>query len=181
MNIGPEGLQYRISGRFLRVGGRAALETEGCRAGRSPWKTSFTANVVAHAPKKRNAPVELSGILPSTLEEPARQRARELVNTPEFAKAQRERKKVEARFAELKNQIGLRRLRGLKFVREQFFMTAAAQNIKRLVRFLSQAAKPPLPARRREQNHRPMALTLGRRGTQWRKAGTRFGKTGANG
>jgi len=31
--------------------------------------------------------------------------------TPEFAKAQRQRKKVEALFAELKNQIGLRRLR----------------------------------------------------------------------
>ena len=43
--------------------------------------------------------------------EPARQRARELANTPEFAKAQRQRKKVEALFAELKNQIGLRRLR----------------------------------------------------------------------
>ena len=72
--------------------------------------------------------------------EPARQRARELANTPEFAKAQRQRKKVEALFAELKNQIGLRRLRlrRLKFVREQFFLAAAAQNIKRLVRFLSQ-------------------------------------------
>jgi hypothetical protein len=45
------------------------------------------------------------------MEETARQRARELVNTPEFAKAQRERKKVEALFAKLKNQIGLRRLR----------------------------------------------------------------------
>ena len=45
------------------------------------------------------------------MDETARQRARELVNTPEFAKAQRERKKVEALFAELKNQIGLRRLR----------------------------------------------------------------------
>jgi Transposase DDE domain len=51
-----------------------------------------------------------------------------LVNTPEFAKAQRERKKVEALFAELKNQIGLRRLRlrRLKFVREEFFLAAAA-------------------------------------------------------
>ena len=76
------------------------------------------------------------------MHEPARQRARELANTPEFAKAQRQRKKVEALFAELKNQIGLRRLRlrRLKFVREQFFLAAAAQNIKRLVRFLSQAA-----------------------------------------
>jgi hypothetical protein len=83
------------------------------------------------------------------MDEPARQRARELVNTPEFAKAQRERKKkVEALFAELKNQIGLRRLRlrGLKFVREQFFLAATAQNIKRLVRFLSQTPRPPIPA-----------------------------------
>jgi transposase len=71
--------------------------------------------------------------------EAARQRARGLAETPEFAKAQRQRKKVEALFAELKNQIGLRRLRlrRLKFVREQFFLAAAAQNLKRLVRFLS--------------------------------------------
>ena len=82
------------------------------------------------------------------IHEPARQRARELVNTPEFANAQRQRKKVEALFAELKNQIGLRRLRlrRMKFVREQFFLAAAAQNIKRLVRFLSRAPNPKLPA-----------------------------------
>jgi len=80
--------------------------------------------------------------------EPARERARELANTAEFAKAQRQRKKVEALFAELKNQIGLRRLRlrRLKFVREQFFLAAAAQNIKRLVRFLSQPTTPPVAA-----------------------------------
>jgi transposase len=80
--------------------------------------------------------------------EPARQRARELVNTPEFAKAQRQRKKVEALFAELKNQIGLRRLRlrRLKFVRELFFLAAVAQNIKRLVRFLSRPITPTTEA-----------------------------------
>jgi len=50
---------------------------------------------------------------------------------------------VEAPFAELKNEIGLRRLhlRRLKLVREQFFLVAAAQNIKRLVRFISQGPK----------------------------------------
>ena len=82
------------------------------------------------------------------IHEPARQRARELVNTPEFANAQRQRKKVEALFAELKNQIGLRRLRlrRMKFVREQFFLAAAAQNIKRLVRFLSQTPSPTVAA-----------------------------------
>jgi transposase len=81
------------------------------------------------------------------MHEPARQRARELANTGEFAEAQRQRKKVEALFAELKNQVGLRRvrLRRLKFVREQFFLAAAAQNIKRLVRFLSQGS-PSIPA-----------------------------------
>ncbi len=79
-------------------------------------------------------------------DELARQRARELANTPEFAYAQRQRKKVEALFAELKNQIGLRRvrLRRLKFVQEQFFLAAAAQNIKRLVRFLSPPTNPVL-------------------------------------
>src|ERR1039457_5692854 len=73
---------------------------------------------------------------------------RELANTPAFSHAQRQRKKVEALFAELKNQIGLRRLRlrRLKFVREQFFLAAAAQNIKRLVRFLSQPTTPPMEA-----------------------------------
>ena len=57
-----------------------------------------------------------------------------------------QRKKVEALFAELKNQIGLRRLRlrRIKFVREQFFLAAAAQNIKRLVRFLGQPTTPSL-------------------------------------
>jgi hypothetical protein len=82
------------------------------------------------------------------IHEPARQRSRDLVNTPAFLDAQRKRKKVEALFAELKNQIGLRRLRlrRLKFVREQFFLAAAAQNIKRLVRFLSQKPRPPLAA-----------------------------------
>jgi Transposase DDE domain len=63
------------------------------------------------------------------MDEPARQRARELANMPEFAHAQRQRKKVEALFAELKNQIGLRRLRlrRLKFVREQFFLAGGAK------------------------------------------------------
>ena len=70
--------------------------------------------------------------------EPARQRARERAKGPAFAAAQRQRRKVEAVFAELKNQIGLRRvrLRRLKHVREQFFLAATAQNLKRLARFL---------------------------------------------
>jgi Transposase DDE domain len=78
--------------------------------------------------------------------EPARQRARDLWNTPEFEHAQRQRKKVEALFAELKSRIGLHRLRlrRLKFVQEQFSLAATAQNIKRLVRFLNQLTTQPI-------------------------------------
>jgi transposase len=80
------------------------------------------------------------------IHEPARQRAYELAKTPEFAQSQRERRKVEALFAELKNQIGLRRLRlrRMRFVREQFYLAAAVQNIKRLVRYLTMRPKPEM-------------------------------------
>jgi transposase len=84
------------------------------------------------------------------MNEAARQRARDLWTTPEFKYAQRQRKKVEALFAELKSHshIGLHRLRlrRLKFVREQFFLAATAQNIKRLVRFLSRPTMSLIPA-----------------------------------
>src|SRR5207249_145941 len=66
--------------------------------------------------------------------EAARQKADEVAKTPEFAVALRKRRKVEALFSELKNLIGLRRLRlrRIKFVREQFYLAAVAQNLKRL-------------------------------------------------
>ena len=71
--------------------------------------------------------------------EPARQRAHTRAQTPEFAISQRARRKVEALVAELKNYIGLRRLRlrRMRFVREQFYLAATVQNLKRLVRVLA--------------------------------------------
>jgi DDE family transposase len=65
-------------------------------------------------------------ILQIHIHQGARQRARERANTPEFDIALCARKKVEALFAELKNQIGPSRLRlrRMKFVREQFFLAA---------------------------------------------------------
>jgi Transposase DDE domain len=83
--------------------------------------------------------------------EPARQRAHALAQTPGFAISQRARRKVEALFAELKNYIGLRRLRlrRMRFVRERFYLAATVQNLKRLVRFLS---GKPTPADRNCMN-----------------------------
>jgi hypothetical protein len=129
----PAGQQLNYGGRSMRNRTYAYIGTRK-RCGACALKAQCTSGVFR--------------FLAIHMDEPARQRARELANTPEFAKAQRERKKVEALFAELKNQIGLRRLRlrRLRFVREQFFLAAAAQNIKRLVRFLSQLTSPTMEA-----------------------------------
>ena len=80
--------------------------------------------------------------------EAARQRAYAVARTPGFAPEERARRKVEALFGELKNQIGLRRLRlrRLRYVREQFYLAVAVQNLKRLVRFLSFGPKPATEA-----------------------------------
>jgi len=84
------------------------------------------------------------------MNETARRRVRDLSSTEEFKYAQRQRKKVEALFAELKSHshIGLNRLRlrRLKFVREHFFLAATGQNIERLVRFLSRPPMSLVPA-----------------------------------
>jgi transposase len=129
----PAGQQLNYGGRNLRNRTFAYIGTRK-RCGSCSQKAQCTSGAFRY--------------LAIHMDEPARQRARELAATPAFAHAQRQRKKVEALFAELKNQIGLRRLRlrRMKFVREQFFLAAAAQNIKRLVRFLSQPSKSLLPA-----------------------------------
>jgi hypothetical protein len=73
-----------------------------------------------------------------------RQRTRELVNPPEFAKAQQERKRWKpcSRNSRIRSDCVACAMRRLKFVREQFFLAAVAQNIKRLVRCLGQPTTP---------------------------------------
>jgi len=135
----PESNSYRCpAGQELNYGGRSTRNRTYAyigtrkRCGACPLKPKCTSGQFR--------------FLAIHMDEPARQRARALVNTPEFAKAQCQRKKVEALFAELKNQIGLRRLRlrRLRFVREQFYLAATVQNLKRLVRFLSSKPTPEM-------------------------------------
>ena len=77
--------------------------------------------------------------------EHAREAVRALAGTPAYDHSQRARYKIESLFAELKQQMRLRRvrLRRLSNVAEQFFLAATAQNLKRLVRFFAQ--RQPLP------------------------------------
>ncbi len=66
-----------------------------------------------------------------------------LAGTPAFVRAAAARKKVEARFAELKRYVGLRRprLRRLAQAAERFLLAATARNLKRLA-----AGQPVRPA-----------------------------------
>ena len=73
------------------------------------------------------------------------EKAKNEKSTSSYRISQRNRKKVEELFGESKEQMGMRRmnLRGLVMVAEQIFMTSAAQNIKRLVKFLGKRPRKP--------------------------------------
>ena len=141
---GPERFTYQPESNSYRCPAGEQLNYVGLNVRNRAHAYIGSAKRCGACPQKTECTSGRYKYLAIHIHESARQRARELVNTPAFAQAQRQRKKVEALFAELKNQIGLRRLRlrRMKFVREQFFLAAVAQNIKRLVRFLSQPTEP---------------------------------------
>jgi len=141
---GPERFTYQPESNTYRCPAGAQLNYVGLNVRNRAHAYIGTAKRCGACSQKAQCTTGRYKYLAIHIHESVRQRARELAQTPEFEKAQRQRKKVEALFAELKNQIGLRRLRlrRLKFVREQFFLAAVAQNIKRLVRFLSSPTTP---------------------------------------
>jgi transposase len=81
-------------------------------------------------------------------EEPARTTVRALAGTPAYERSRRDRYKVEALFAELKQRLrlGRVRLRRLWNVAEQFHLAATAQNLKRLVQFIARGQPVPTPS-----------------------------------
>ena len=82
--------------------------------------------------------------IPRDLHEDARDVARALAKTEAFEQSHRERKKVEMRFAHMKRifKLDRLRLRGLSGAKDEVLMTATAQNLRRLVKFLCRP--PPL-------------------------------------
>jgi hypothetical protein len=64
------------------------------------------------------------------------------MGTDPFLQSRRERKKIEARFGDLKWNLGMTRLRlrGLSGARDEFLMAATVQNLRRLANL---AAMPP--------------------------------------
>lgn len=70
--------------------------------------------------------------VPRHIHEDARDHARQLSTTAEFARSCDERKKVEMRFAHLKthHRFERMRLRGLSGARDEFHLAAIDQNLK---------------------------------------------------
>ena len=92
--------------------------------------------------KMRCCPHTPARQVPRDLHEDARDVARALAKTEAFEQSRRERKKVEMRFAHMKRifKLDRLRLRGLNGAKDEVLLTATAQNLRRLVKFL---CRPP--------------------------------------
>ena len=86
--------------------------------------------------KAQCCPNALARKIPRDLDEDARDVARALALTPQYAEACRRRKKIEMLFAHLKQILRLTRLRlrGPNGARDEFLLAATAQNLRRLAR-----------------------------------------------
>ncbi len=75
----------------------------------------------------------------------ARDYTQDLMETDAYKQSQRQRKKIETLFGDVKRNLGLTRLRlrGLTGARDEFLLTATVQNLKRLVGRI--AIPPPQP------------------------------------
>ncbi len=71
--------------------------------------------------------------------EPARDVARAVAKTPAYRKTRRQRKQVEMLFAHMKRILKMDRLRlrGISGARDEFLLTATAQNLRRMAKYLS--------------------------------------------
>jgi len=92
--------------------------------------------------KMRCCPSVPMRYVPRDLHEDARDIARALAKTEAYEQSRRERKKVEMRFAHMKRifKLDRLRLRGLSGAKDEVLLTATAQNLRRLVKFL---CRPP--------------------------------------
>ena len=97
--------------------------------------------------KSQCCPKTPSRKVPRDINEDARDHARALMGTSEFAKSRDERKKVEMRFAHLKthHRFERMRLRGLSGARDEFHLAAIVQNLKTLANCLWRPP-PNMPA-----------------------------------
>ena len=80
------------------------------------------------------------------MHEAARDVARAVAQTPAYRRTRRQRKQVEMLFAHMKRVLKMDRLRlrGIKGAQDEFLLTATAQNLRRMARYLG-TGPPEIP------------------------------------
>jgi transposase len=96
--------------------------------------------------KLRCCPKTPARIVPRSIHEAARDKARDIAKTDAYQTSRRERKKVEMLFAHLKRilKLGRLRLRGPCGARDEFLLAATAQNLRKMAKLI--AMPLPIPA-----------------------------------
>tara|TARA_R110002096_G_C14612176_1_gene723507 strand:+ start:786 stop:2165 length:1380 start_codon:yes stop_codon:yes gene_type:complete len=89
--------------------------------------------------KEQCCPNAATKILVRSIHESARDVAREVRKLPAYRKTRRQRKQVEMLFAHMKRilKVDRLRLRGLSGAQDEFLLTATAQNLRRMAKYLS--------------------------------------------
>jgi transposase len=99
---------------------------------------SRTTDCAACPMKKQCCPNTAIRKLTRSVYEPARDVARAVRRTPAYRRTRRQRKQVEMLFAHMKRilKVDRLRLRGLSGARDEFLLTATAQNLRRMAKVL---------------------------------------------
>ena len=130
----PAGKNLKTGGTLVNDGATLLYLASTHDCGRCPLKPRCCPG----APQRR---------VPRNVNEAARDVARAIARTEQFAQSRRDRKKVEMLFAHLKRilRLGRLRLRGPRGAQFEFTLAAIAQNLRRLGKLI--ARPPPLTAR----------------------------------
>ena len=117
----PSGKSLKTTGRLVNGGATLLYRASTSDCGPCPLKS-------------RCCPASPQRKVPRDVNEDARDVARAIARTEEFAQSRRDRKKVEMLFAHLKRilRLGRLRLRGPRGAQFEFTLAAIAQNLRRL-------------------------------------------------
>jgi transposase len=132
--ICPAGKRLKTSGTLVNDGATLLYRASNSDCGQCPLKPKCC----PRSPQRK---------VPRDMNEAARDVARAIARTQQFAQTRRDRKKIEMLFAHLKRilRLGRLRLRGPRGAQFEFTLAAIAQNLRRLGKMI--ARPPPLTAR----------------------------------
>ena len=126
---------------YICPGGKQ-LTTSGTAHGGTTFKYLAKRRDCGICPLKRKCTKGPERRLARDVDEPIRDHVRALAGTPAFKRSRDERKKVEMAFAHMKRifKLDRLRLRGLNGARDEILLTATAQNLRKLAKYVT---RPP--------------------------------------